>query len=170
MSEKKLISRNTSITLGILSIVLLSSLAGTMYYYSNRVRGLIDDNNRLQTEVKTLTDRVEMNNSTVLVNNQVISQPANSSTVWWFQINYTGYITVSVSSTSSNTYVQVVLNAAAVELHVPGYTNWDRTITARVGSHGNIDVPVLAYEIAVRVGNTDVNGTVTETVTITDYY
>jgi hypothetical protein len=100
----------------------------------------------------------------VLVNSAIVSQPADSYTYWSFNTSnvwYAGYLSVNVSSsTSINTYVQVIYSVHGV--------NYDNTIT--VGASGTAVFPVLPASIEVRVGNTDLVNGATETVTITYYY
>jgi len=100
--------------------------------------------------------------SKTLVSGKTISQPASSYTYWIFDVYYPGYIMVYVeTSTSDNTYVEVIWNAYGV--------HYDERIV--VGSSGAAYFPVLPTDnLEVRIGNTNwVNGA-TETVTIIYYY
>jgi len=100
--------------------------------------------------------------STVWVNDQTISQPAGASTSWTDSVNYAGYVSIAVlSSTSSSTYAHVAYSADGV--------NYDNTTS--VGTTGTAYFPVLpSSSITVEVGNKNVVNGATETVTITYYY
>jgi len=114
------------------------------------------------SEYNLLNDIVNLDKSTVLVNSQTISQPANSYTYWTFSASYAGYISVNVeSSTTTNTFVEVVYTSHGV--------NYDERIT--VGTSGTAAFPVLpSNNIQVRVGNTNLISGATETVTVTYHY
>jgi len=78
---------------------------------------------------------VNLADSTVWINNQTISQPANSYTDMLFQVTYEGYISVNVtSSTTNTTYVEATYSAHGI--------NYNNTIT--VGTNGTAIFPVLA--------------------------
>jgi uncharacterized coiled-coil protein SlyX len=116
----------------------------------------------LQNQVSDLNSIINLEKSTVWVDDQTVSQPANSYTYWTFSASYAGYISVMVhTSTTTNTYVQLIWSTPGIY--------YDHTIT--VGAGGEAAFPILpSSSIEIRVGNTNwVNGA-TETVTIIYYY
>ena len=116
----------------------------------------------LNTKFVNLTDIVNLAKSTVLINHQTVGQPANSYSYWEFPIPYAVYLSVNVeSSTSPNTYVQVLYNTYSVV--------YDETTI--LGTAGTGVFPVLpTNEVTIRVGNTSQDSDVTETITITYHY
>jgi uncharacterized coiled-coil protein SlyX len=138
-------------------------------YYRSQIAMLnsqiIDLQNRiasLQSQVNELTDIVNLAKSVVLVDRETVSQPAGYYTYWTFPVRYAGYIVVTVhSSTTTNTYVQVVWSSYGV--------NYDNKVA--VGVSGTASFPVLpCSRIEVRVGNTNLLTGATETVSIVYYY
>jgi cell division protein FtsB len=106
-------------------------------------------------------------NPVVWVNDQTVSQPAGglgiSYTTWWGNIvDYAGYVSINVSSSTTNsTYANVVYSAYGVSYNNP----------ISVGTSGTAYFPVLpSQNITVEVGNGNLVGGATETVTITYYY
>jgi len=99
--------------------------------------------------------------STVWVNDQTISQPVGASTSWTESVNYAGYVSIAVlSSTTSSIYAHVGYSADGV--------NYDNTTS--VGTSGTAYFPVMpSSSITVEVENKNVVNA-TETVTITYYY
>jgi hypothetical protein len=100
--------------------------------------------------------------STVWVSNQTISQSAGAYTSWTESVNYAGYVSITVlSSTTSSTYANVVYSAYGV--------SYDNPIS--VGTNGTAYFPVLpSLSITVEVGNGNVVSGATETVTIIYHY
>jgi uncharacterized coiled-coil protein SlyX len=116
----------------------------------------------LQNQINNLNSIINLEKSTVWVDDQTVSQPAGSYTYWTVSAGYAGYISVWVqTSTTSNTYVRVIWSSYGV--------NFDQSIT--VGVSGTAVFPVLpASGIEIRVGNSNWLSGATETVTITYYY
>lgn len=112
----------------------------------------------MENQINELTEIVNLQKSVVLVEKATISQPARSYTSWGFPVDYAGYITVIIhSSTTTNTYVRVRYVAFGV--------NYDNTVT--VGTSGMAVFPVLpCSNIEVMVGNTNLLTGATETITI----
>jgi uncharacterized coiled-coil protein SlyX len=189
MSERKVVSRNIAIALGVICVILVACLVWTLSYYtsiinekdrriselesvitwlSNTLRNLEDRMHNLTSQVNNLQNRVNELNSIanlekveVIVNRETVNQPAGGYTSWRFGVGYAGYIVVRVhSSTTHNTYVRVIWSSHGV--------NYDNIIY--VGTSGEAVFPVLPAYIEVRVGNTNLFGGATETVTITYHY
>lgn len=131
---------------------------------SERITELENETYSLQSQLSYLGGIVNLEELTIWVYYQTISQQANSSMGWIFNIQYAGYIVVDVhSSTSNSTYVRAAWSSYGV--------NYDHTIT--VGASGSAAFPVLpASGVEVMVGNLDASGeeTVTITLTIAYYY
>src|SRR5208337_1030241 len=156
MSEKKVVSRNVAIGIGVLCIVLLVAIFGVVFYYTSMLNNKDSQIADLQSEVEfdnstinRLTAIVNLTNSTVWVDNESINQPAgntsNTYTSWSYSVSYAGYVVVDVlSSSNPNTYVELEYSWNGV--------SFDNT--TNVGSAGSALFPVLpANNIAVRVIN-----------------
>jgi hypothetical protein len=99
---------------------------------------------------------ITLGKSAPLADNAQITQDANSSTVIWSNaLQYAGYVTVQLQSTSNTTYTRLVYISSGV--------NFDQNIT--LGESGTAAFPVLPGEILLSMGNTEpvdqVNATVT---------
>jgi uncharacterized phage infection (PIP) family protein YhgE len=116
----------------------------------------------LQSQVNNLNDIANLAKSTTWVDDQTVSQPANSYTSWTFSASYAGYVSVLVqTSSASDTRVRVIYSSHGV--------NYDGEIG--VGSSGTAVFPLLpSSNIEIRVGNHNLVSGATETVTITYYY
>lgn len=101
--------------------------------------------------------------STVWINDQTIGQPAGASTSWTESVNYAGYVSVLVQTSSvAGTHVRIIYSAYGV--------SFDQEIIVSVG--GTAVFPILPSNVTVEVGNGNniLEGGATETVTITYYY
>ena len=120
--------------------------------------------NKPQNQVADLTSTLNLGKTTVWVNAQTVSQPAGgfgfSHTDWTNTASYAGYIAVYVSTSTSTTYVELIYTSHGVSYD----TQTD------VGTSGTAYFPVLPSSITVEVGNKNLVGGATETVTITYYY
>lgn len=138
----------------------------------NELQAQVDDlereNARLQSdldqknaEIVDLNKIINLQESSVWVNDETVNNTPNSYTYWKPSASYAGYVVVNVeTSTTSNTYARVIYNSHGVD--------YDESIT--VGSSGNAVFPILPGTIEVRVGNTNLLNGATETVTVTYYY
>jgi cell division protein FtsL len=180
--EKKVVSRNVAIALGIIVIILAVGLVGAIANYTSIISGkdntiatqnseIADKNSTitsLNSQISSLSDTVNLAKSTIWVNALNISQSAGSYTNWTFSANYSGYVSVYVrSSTTSNTYVEVIWSYAIPYCYC--LILYDNKIP--VGTSGGVYFfPVLPAGIEIIVGNTNLSNGATETVTITYYY
>jgi hypothetical protein len=163
MIEEKVAGRAVIVGLGVLSLVLIATLAGTTYFYTNQISSLADqvrnltaDNSNLQSQITTLERIASLGIGIFIVKNQNISQSANSYTNWFVHSNVSKYVEVYViNSTSTSTYIEVKYSSYGVVYD-------EKTV---VGESGEASFPVLSAGIEVRVGNTD-SIEVSETVTI----
>jgi hypothetical protein len=183
MSERKVVGRNVAIALGIICIILVVGFTGAVTNYMSIIKGKDDtiaslnsqitdkDNTisslnssitNLENQVDNLNSIINLQKSTVWVDDQTVSQPAGSYTHWTVSASYAGYVSVWVqTSTTDNTYVRVIWSSHGV--------NYDESIT--VGVSGTAVFPVLpTSSIEIRVGNSNWFSGATETVTIIYYY
>src|SRR5271157_1547927 len=119
-------------------------------------------NTNLTNQVNDLNSILTLENSTIWINNQTISQPAGQYNNWPESANYAGYVSVNVTSTSNTTFVEVMYSAYGI--------NYDNTTT--VGLSGTAFFPLLPSNITVFIGNGNQGneGRANETVTITYFY
>jgi hypothetical protein len=162
---KKMVSRNVAIALGIVCIILVVGLLGAILQISS-----------LNSRVNDLTDIANLDKSEVWVNDTTVTQTASNYTSWFYAPRYAGYVSVNVlSSTTSNTYVRVI--------YIFNGVNYDNQIGVGVSgtavfpvSYSHIPYPITPFSpvilppIEIRVGNTNLVGNATETITITYYY
>jgi len=116
----------------------------------------------LQSNYSYLQSIVSLSQTETLVNSQTISQGPNNGTVFTFNIQYAGYITVDVlSSTTSNTWA---------EIYEYSSNGMSYAIGQFVGYSGTGRFPVLPGTVKVEIGNSNLFNGATETVTITYTY
>jgi len=170
MSEKKVVGRNVAIALGIICIILAVGLVEAIANYTSIISGKDDTITSLNSQIVSLTiqvsdlnDTVNFHKSAFWVMDHTISQSVHSYTYWTFSASYAGYVSVVVlSSTTTNTYVEVIWNAYGIS-----YDSGQIT----VGTSGTAHFPILpSSSIEIRVGNTNLFNGATETVTIIYYY
>ena len=116
--------------------------------------------NELLSEYDTI---IALGVSAYLLNGYPVSQDENSSTVIWEDVlQYAGYVTVQVQSTSNTTYAEVAYSSYGV--------NYYNNVT--LGTSGGAAFPVLPGDVYMAIGNTDVNvgNFVNATVTAVYYY
>jgi hypothetical protein len=157
MSERKMVRRSVAIAVGIICIILAVGLVGAIL--------------NLQNQVNDLTNTLNLGKSSVMVDNQIVSQSAGSYYSWHLHgIGYAGYISVDVqSSTTNDTYVRIIYSAYGRMRFSYGWINYDNQTS--VGTGDTVNVPVLPYTVLeVRVGNSNLINGATEIVTITYYY
>jgi Ca2+-binding RTX toxin-like protein len=188
-----MVNRNVALALGIICIILLAGFGVIIGYFTMT----IDDKDRTITN---LNDIINLANYTVVANNQTVTQAAGNYTSWTFTANVTGYVFVTIlSSTTNNTYVRVIYNAsiptfstengAATNYQWVVYPEgawddyqYDNQVNLGNG-YGNlfpvypwlapsyIQLPLKGPTIVeVRVGNTNIVGNATENVLIIYYY
>jgi cell division protein FtsB len=118
--------------------------------------------NALNDEINGLLNVLYMNASETPISNQEFSVfPSENSTIWSGTINYAGYFTVSVESSSNTTFVQLAYYSYGI--------NFDQTML--VGTSGIVGFPVLpADNINVILGNAELVDSVNGTVSVNYYY
>lgn len=106
---------------------------------------------------------IALGKSGYLLSGYPVSQDQNSSTVIWNDaLQYAGYITVEVQSTSNTTYAEVAYSSYGVEY----YNN------VTLGESGGAAFPILPGEVLIGIGNTDIDvgDSVNATVTVNYIY
>ncbi len=112
---------------------------------------------------------LSLENKTVLVNDQTVSEPAGSAYDFTFNIQYAGIIEVIVSSsTTSNTYVEISGTYRPYWGGPPTEWTYDSGQIS-VGTGGTVYFPVAPGTVTVAIGNTNSFSGATETVTIIYY-
>jgi hypothetical protein len=150
---------------------------GAIADYTSMINGKDSTISSQASQISNLTSTIDLAKSTVWVNDQTVNQSASSFTLWTYSLNnagYAGYVSVNVqSSTTNNTYVEVIWSAYGRSAYGISY---DNRIT--VGTSGTAVFPILPAQpsvpnypyIQIYVGNTNLFSGATETVTITYYY
>ena len=134
MSEKKVVRRSVAIGLGIVCILLIASLGGAMAYYVSTHHHSDSDYHSLSSQNTNLYNIVNLDDSTVWVNDTTVTQTANNYTSWDFSASYAGYVSVNVqTSTAVTTYVEVIYSAYDI--------NYDKKTI--VSTSGTAAFPVL---------------------------
>ncbi len=167
---RKVVGRGVAIFLVVLCVAITVFLGGVILSYQSVNANLQQQINALNAQITSLEYVVNLLNTTVWVDSQIISQPSNSYTnltspygAMYFA-SYAGYVSVNVtSSTTASTYVEVIYTFRSSEI-----VNFDQKIV--VGTKGTAVFPILPAQIGIRVGNTDMTSGATETVTVTYHY
>ncbi|MGB9853631.1 MAG: hypothetical protein ACPLRY_02325 [Candidatus Bathyarchaeales archaeon] len=201
-SQKKVFGKKVVVALGIIFVVLLAGLVGTLAFYIPRVNslnlqiaekdktisslnsqlaekdGIISSlNSQISTfqnslaskdsEIKSLNstilslyDYLYLNASTLLVYTSVTQEANSSTTVWNYMLQFAGYITVYIQSSSNTTYVELSYSYHEVDYH--------NTVT--VGVNGTAAFPVLPALVKINVGNEDTISPVTTSIMAIYYY
>lgn len=119
---------------------------------------------QLEAQIDSLNNVLYLNVTGILVSNQQFTMDANTNATLWDQTNepliFPGYVTVQVTSSSNTTFVEL-----AYASHGATYDN-----IVKVGANGQATFPVLPGSITISLGNTEINATVTGTVTVTYIY
>lgn len=121
-----------------------------------------EDYNTTSSQNTNLNNIINLQDSTVWVNDQTVSQPASSYTVWTVSATYAGYVSVLVqSSTVAGTHVEAIYSSNGV--------NFNQEITVNAGDTATF--PILpSSSIQIGVGNGSILNGATETVTVTYHY
>jgi hypothetical protein len=153
----------------------ISSLNSQVLSLNSQVLSLRADFEQVNSTISNYKDAIEaytsqiayyisiisLNESVSLPVTQTLTQDANTFTVVYTNgIQYAGYVSVGVESSSNTTYAQVVYSSYGV--------NYDHNVT--VGTSGTAVFPVLPGEIEIRVGNTEAVENVTATASATYRY
>ena len=115
----------------------------------------------LEAQVQSLYNVLYLNATGVLVNSQAFTQePYTNVTIWDGSqpLQYAGYVTVQIQSSSNLTYVELFYNSLGVV--------YDNVVTL---GNGTASFPVLPSNAVIVLGNND-NVTATGTVTALYHY
>jgi len=139
-----------------------SSLQSQYSSLQSQYSSLQSQYSSLNSQYSSLQSIVSLSQTETLVNSQTISQPAGAYYTFTFNnINYAGYITVDVlSSTVYNTTVVIKGTSSNGISYSSGPIN--------VGYSGTVSYPVLPGTVQVEIGS--IFSGATETVTITYTY
>jgi uncharacterized coiled-coil protein SlyX len=117
----------------------------------------------LEQQIQSLYNVVYLNASAFLVNNQAFSmEPSTNFTIWDqpdTPLQYAGYVTVEVQSSSNLTFVQVQYNSFGVA--------YDNVVTL---GNGTVAFPALPGPVVIALGNTEPTDSVTGTATAIYHY
>jgi uncharacterized coiled-coil protein SlyX len=102
---------------------------------------------------------LNMSNS-LLYQQGVNLEPGANFTVWNDVLQYAGYLTVQVQSSSNTTWIEVIYSAYGV--------TYDSKVT--VGTGASAAFPVLPSQVAIIIGNTETVDAVSAAVTATYTY
>lgn len=169
MSEKKVVSRDFAIVLGMITIMLSVALLGAITYYTSIISGKNDaitskDSliSSLNDQVNGLVNMVDLAKSSKWVSSQTVEESASSYVYWTFTADYAGYVSVSMSvSTTTDSYVRVIYSSHGA--------NYDNQVGVVAG--GVAVFPILpSASVEIRIGNANLFNGAFETVTITYYY
>jgi uncharacterized protein YoxC len=156
------ISSLSSQNAGLTSLV--ANYASALNQSNSDISALNDQIADLNSQISDLVNYLNLNASGTMVPSTAITQNPNTNTTIWSSSNelvpYAGYVSVSVQSNSSTTYVRMLYSSYGV--------NYDNTVI--VGTGGTAAFPVLPGAVEIRVGNTDTVNSVSATVTATYYY
>lgn len=139
----------------------LASANSQITSLTRRVSSLNTQISNPQGNVTALTKIINLQDSTVLVNDQTYTQPAGQYSTIAFSANNAGYVNEYIQSSSvPGTHVEVIYSVDGV--------NYDQEITVNVGNSAVF--PVLpSSSIQIGIGNGNMIGSATEVATITYY-
>ena len=127
MSEEKIVMRRLLISLALICVFLAACLVGSITLFTFE----INDKNQI----------INLQKSTILINNQTVSEVGSYNYPWYFVMNYTGYVSVQVyNSTASNLMVEMT-----------EYSWWNYDQQVFLHSNGIAYFPVLLGNIEIRI-------------------
>ncbi len=169
MSEKRVVRRSIAITLGIICIISLVSLFGTIVAYwsmmnekDKEISSLRIEGTNLQNNLTDLNNTIALAKSEQWFTNYPLTIMPNSDFTILHPAYYAGYISVQVeSSTTNRTYVQVYYNSHGL--------NYSNRVTVGVGE--TVSFPVLpSQDLEIIFGRENPNEKTDITVTVTYHY
>jgi hypothetical protein len=169
MSEKRVVRRSIAVTLGIICIISLASLLGTTAAYwsmmnekDKEISSLRNEKANMQNNLTGLNDIVALAKSEQWFTNDTLTIMPNSDFTILHPINYAGYISVQIeSSTTNRTYVQAYYNS-----HELNYSN-----RVTVGLGETVFFPVLpSQDLEIIFGRTHSEEQANITVTVVYHY
>ncbi|HVP16651.1 MAG TPA: hypothetical protein VMT42_04725 [candidate division Zixibacteria bacterium] len=154
---KKVVRRSVAI---VLAITCLGLLAGLVY---------------VTVQMVDLSGIVDLRKSEVWVDNEAYTFPPIGETNWLYTVDYSGYVTVQVKTSTNTTYVEVVYTFMIS--NTPYGVYYDKRVYFDPANEEAV-FPVLPlknhYSIAgrleIRVGNSDPLNNATVNITMIYYY
>jgi uncharacterized coiled-coil protein SlyX len=138
----------------------ISSLNSQILTLQNALASKDSQINWLNSTILSLYDYLYLNASTLLVYTSVDQDANSSTTVWNYMLQFAGYVTVYVQSSSNTTYVTLSYS----------YNEVDYQNSVTVGTNGTAAFPVLPALVKIDVGNTDTISPVTTSIMAIYYY
>lgn len=199
MSEKKVVSRNVAITLGLICVILAVGLVGAVANYTSIISGKDNTIASKDSQIASLNSQITDKDDTISsLNSQIASKDSQISSL----NSQVSDLTDTINLAKSTTWVddQTISQPASSYTHwtpafsgsYAGYVSvWVQTSTTTntyvrviysaygvtydnqigVGTGGTAVFPLLpCSSIDIRVGNTNLFNGATETVTITYHY
>jgi TolA-binding protein len=136
--------------------------------YQNQIASLNEQISSLNEQISYLNDQLSgyynvatMNASNILLNQQVVTQDANSTTnIFSSTIYYAGYVAIQATASADTTFVEVNYSYAG--------STFDYNKTT--GTSGTAVFPVLPGTLLINIGNTNQTAANNATVSATYYY
>ena len=139
----------------------VSSLQATVDQFNNTIKSLRDTADYLNSLAEYYVGILYMNSSEYLFSQREFTMDANGNiTIYQGVLEYAGYGSVSLESTSNTTYVQILYSYKGVE--------YDQNFT--LGESGTAYFPVLPTGVTILIGNTDISTSDTVNGTATGFY
>jgi len=147
MSERKMVSRNVAVALGIICIILVAGLGGAMAYYVSYVSTHGHVNSEYDALQSKLDDIAFLNRTDVWLNNDTRYILQANTITPTFSADYAGYISVSFTTATvlNNAFVEVSYSSKGVD-----YDN-----RVRINGNSTEVFPVLPSIVTVAIGNLD---------------
>lgn len=142
---------------------MIQNLSATVKTDGSQITSLQTQSAKLNTQLTNDNQILTQNVSSSLVNSQTFQQsPSGCSDVTSFTSDYSGYLIINFSSTSTHTYIGV----SNVDTCYSG--NGPVTFMFPTTTSGVYDFPFMAGTIHIMVGNGD-PGSVSSTVSVAEY-
>jgi hypothetical protein len=159
-----------TIALTVLFVVFIIATIGAIAYYQPKVSSLQSQLTSDHRQLSSDNSIIGLQERTVWVNDQTVSQTTSSYTTWTFSASNAGYVVVQVLG-------QSVLGTRVEALYSSHGLNYNQSYTGSqaISAGGSAIFPILpSSNITIGVGSgnwiSSLPTSVTETVTITYYY
>jgi hypothetical protein len=147
------------------NVTSLSSQVSSLQAAVNQNSNTIDSLNQTAIYLNSLAEYyvglLYMNASEYLFTQRDFTVNANENiTIYQGVLNYAGYASVTVQSSSNTTYVQLFYS----------YRGWNFDQNVTVGESGTAYFPVLPTGVTILIGNTDISTSDSVNGTVTGFY
>jgi predicted PurR-regulated permease PerM len=159
MSEKKMISRNVAISLGIACIILIAGLGGAIAYYTTQINDkdntISSLNSQLSNVINEFSNYEFFKDSYVIANNRTVTAMADyvggyAGNDIGFSALYSGYVSVTINDSTENptTVGLVYFNLGytfnyRLEIPINGTSYLPVTGSQRTGINESGDIQIL---------------------------